>query len=556
MNDIEYHLFEELRGGRLTRRQFIARATVLGLTFSTAGTILAACGGKAASPSSSPTSGPVKRGGAATVAVLVPAQQVDPVTMYSTGAIVTAQAAGEYLAFPNPDYSLTPRLATSWGPVGGSVGTWEFKIRQGVKWHDGSLMTVDDVVATFALLTNPKIGSAALSSFSGVLSEGGAEKVDEETVRFTLDRPYADFPYLVTPFTYNAIILPKGYKIGSFGKGGIGTGPFILKEYVTGQEARLVANPNYWGSGLPYLDTLVIKYYQDVPSQVLALEGGAVDVMDDTPFEGSQALLANPSIAVLPNPSSEYRTIQMRTDMKPFDDVRVRQAVAYALNRPQILQSVLGGRGQLGNDHAFAPIYPDAPKQGEIPQRAQDYAMAKKLLGEAGYPNGLTVTLTTEQFNEIPTYAQVVKEMCKPAGITVNLNVEPQSAYYGSGSNQPWLLVPFGITDWAARGTASQTIDPAYLSRSVPNKTLSNAGAAWNSAHWSNPQFDALMKQFEAEVDSQRRHQLAVQAATIQRDQVPDVIAYWIEQLRTTRKNVHGIAPGVYAFDPRAMWQS
>jgi peptide/nickel transport system substrate-binding protein len=170
--------------------------------------------------------------------------------------------------------------------------------------------------------------------------------------------------------------------------------------------------------------------------------------------------------------------------------------------------------------------------------------------------SNLTVTLTTEQFLEIPQYAQYVKQMAAQAGITVNLDVQPQSKFYGTGSNQPWLQVPFGITDWGARGTAGQTIDPAYLCRSVPKPDLSNAGA-WNSAHWCNQDFDHLVEQFEAEADEQKRKDLAKQAATIQQEDTPDVIAYWIKELRATRKNLHGLAAGpTFHLDARQVWKS
>ena len=554
MDDLESHLVEEVRAGRMTRAELIKRASIAGLALPAVSALLAACGGGGTSSSSGTTTGTAgtaKRGGTAKVSATVPAQDVDPVTMYNQGAIVTAQGAGEYLAYPNPDFTLDPRLATSWKSVG-TPKTWEFKLRQGVQWHDGKPFTADDVVYTMDLLTNPKSGSAALSAFAGILSRGNVEKVDAQTVQFHLDRVYADFPYLVSPFNYNSIILPKGYEIGSFTKGGIGTGAFMLQKYSAKSQAVYVKNPNYWDKTLPYLDGLVVKYYDDNPPQVLALQAGAIDVMDEVPYQGSQALFSDPNVAVLANPSSQYRTLQMRADQTPFSSKQVRQAVAYSLNRQQLIQGLFNGFAQLGNDHGFAPIFPDSPTAADVPQREQNYNMAKQLLSQAGQSN-LSVTLTTEQYLEIPQYAQLIQQMCKPAGIDVKLNVEPQATFYGSGNNQPWLQVPFGITDWASRGTPSQTIDPAYLCRSVPNKNLSNAGA-WNSAHWCDPQFDKLMAQFEAEVDHQKRKQLAIQAAKIQQDGTPDVIAYWIKEFRATRKNVHGIAPGNFAFDPRAMW--
>ncbi len=553
MKDLEYHLYEEARAGRMTRQQVLVRGSVLGISASVLGTILAACGSSASDNSTSAGSsgGAIKRGGTGIFGITSPASDVDPVTMFNTGAIMTTQLACDYLVFPDAQYALQPKLATKW-ESGSTPDTWTFTIRQGVKWHDGSAFTNDDIVASFDRMLDPKIGSAALSAFSGVLSRGSVESTAPDTIVFHLDRPYADFPYLVSAFNYNSVILPKNYQIGDFTKGGVGTGPFILKTFSKDQGVTYTKNPHYWEKGKPYLDAATIKYFSDTPPIVLALQGGAINAFPQVPYQGSQALFSDSNITVTETPSSEYRTLQMRVDQEPFNDKNARLAVAYALDRPGLVSGLFNGKAQLGNDHAFAPIYPGSPTTDQVPQRVQDVDKAKSLL------NGKTinVTLTSEQFLEIPEYAQFVKQMCAPVGINVKLDTQPQSQFYGTGANQPWLQVPFGITDWGARGTAGQTIDPAYLCRSVPNKTLSNSGG-WNSAHWCDPAFDKLVEQFEGEVDQQKRIATAVSAAKIQQAEVPDVIAYWIKELRATRNNVHGLPVGpTFHLDASAMWLS
>jgi peptide/nickel transport system substrate-binding protein len=558
LKDHEYHLYEEARAGRMNRQQLLVRASVLGVSASALSAILAACGSSASSSSSTATSGTSagapKVGGKGVFGITSPASDVDPVTMYNTGAIMTTQLACDYLVFPDPTYKLQPRLATKW-EAGATPDTWTFTLRPNVKWHDGSAFSVHDVVASFDRITDPKIGSAALSAFAGVLSKGHVEAKDPQTVVFHLDRPYADFPYLVSSFNYNAVILPKNYQVGDFSKGGVGTGPFILKTFSKDTGATYVKNPNYWQQGLPYLDSVEVKYYSDTPPIVLALQGGAIDVFPQVPYQGSQALFSNSGITVMETPSSEYRTLQMRVDQAPFQDKGLRQAVAYALDRNGLIQGLFDGKAQLGNDHAFAPIYPGSPTTAQVPQRVQNIDKAKSLVQASG-SSSVNVTLTTEQFLEIPQYAQFIKQMCAPAGLNVNLDVQPQSQFYGTGANQPWLQVPFGITDWGARGTAGQTIDPAYLCRSVPKPDLSNSGA-WNSAHWCNKQFDSFVEKFEGEVDQQKRLSYAIEAAKIQQDEVPDVIAYWIKELRAVKNNVHGLAAGpTFHLDARAMWLS
>jgi peptide/nickel transport system substrate-binding protein len=544
--DYADHLVEEVRAGRMSRRDLIRRASVAGFSFTAVGTLLAACGGdgdSSASKGTPATGGQPRRGGTARIGVIVPGSDVDPVTMFSSGSTLTAQISGEYLCYPKADLTLEPKLATKWQSKDPKV--WTFTIRQGVKWHDGSPLTVDDVVATFDRLTDPKTESSALSTYQGILDKGATEKVDEETVRFNLSRPFVDFPYLVSGFSTQSIILPKNYELGTFTKGGIGTGPYVMKQYTPKQGASFVRNPSYWNKELPYLDGIELKYFPDTAPAVLAIQGGEIDVFPDAPFQGSQPLLSDANVTVLENPSSQYRSFHMRVDTAPFDDKRVRQAVAYCLDRPALIEGLFGGRGEIGADHAFAPIFPPSPGDA-VAARTQDHARAKQLLADAGHPDGLSISLTTEQYVEIPQYALLIQEQCKPAGIDVKLKILEQAAYYGDGDDQPWLSVPVGISDWGARGTASQVIAPAY-----------SCDGIWNSAHWCNKDFERLVHEFDAEIDEAKRKSVAAEAAKVQAEEVPAVVAYWVKELRAVRKNVHGLANGPAGrIDPSRMWLS
>jgi len=547
MSTDEYQLIDEVLSGTMSRRDLIKRLLAAGLSTSAVAGLLYETGlggeAEAASVAEERYLAP-KRGGTARFATVVPATDVDPVTMYNEGAIFTTEMSCEYLCYPRPNFTLAPKLATSWH-ASKIPNVWTFNLRQGVKWHDGSAFTADDVVATFKRLADPANQSAgALAAFKTVFS-GDVRKVNSHTVQFHLERPYDDFPYLVSAFNYNALVLPKNYKVGDFVKGKVGTGPFVLTKYTPKVGATYVKNTHYWAKGLPYLNGTEMKYYADQTAIVLALQAGAIDAYLDMPYQGSQAVFGNSSIKVLSNTSSAYREFHMRVDQKPFNDKRVRQAVALSLDRKAIIQGLWHGFAAMGNDHGFAPIYPiSALANKQIAQRKQNYTQAKKLLAQAGYARGFSATLTTENFLEIPQYAVIVQQQLKGAGIDVKLNVEDQNTYYGAGANQPWLDVPFGIVDWAARGAASQTIDAAYL-----------CGAVWNSAHWCNKKYGSLVNQSDRVVNALQREKIALQAAKIQYDEVPAVITYWIKELRGTRKNVHGLAAGPASLvDPSGVW--
>ena len=328
----------------------------------------------------------------------------ESVTASNAGEVFTFQPSLEYLCYPREDWTLDPRLATAW-KADPDPKTWVFAIRQGVKWHDGSPFTTDDVVATFERLLNPQVGSSAGSVYHGVLSFGNVEKVSETDVRFHLDKPFVDFPYLVSGFAYQSAILPKNYEMGSFTKGGVGTGPFVLKEYVPHQSATYVANQQYWAEGMPYLDGLKVLYFAEEAATVMAMQAGDIDIYPVVPLKGGEPILKNPNFTILRHASADYRSIHMRVDKPPFTDKRVRQAVAYCIDREALVKSLFNGGADIANDHSFAPVYVDTQlANSEVPQRRQDYAKAKELLAAAGMPS-VDVTLTTGQYLEMPQYA-------------------------------------------------------------------------------------------------------------------------------------------------------
>lgn len=547
-NDYADHLVAEVRCGRMSRRELIRRGSVYGLSFSAIGALLAACGGNPSkgADTSQRTVGPGKekpfrKGGTARLGVVTPPGAMDPITDNDDGTTYTVMVACEYLCFPRPDLSLEPKLATAWKP-GSSVKEWTFTLRSNVLWHDGSKLTADDVVASFDRYSDPKGVASALSSFDGILSKGNIERVDDLTVRFHLDRPYADFPYLVCALNYATPVLPKNYTPGDYRKGGVGTGAYVLRSYKAQRSAHFVRNDRYWG-GSPHLDAVEITYYSEPAPMVLAMQGGREDLLPLISYKDSQNLRGRRGVQVFESPSSSYRPAHMRVDTAPFDDKRVRQAIALSVDRQALVTALLGGSAQIGNDHAFAPVFPTSPAAGAVAQRKLDVGQAKKLLAAAGHGNGLSITLTTLQYQDIPQLAVLLKQQLAKANVDLSLKVLTSTAYFGSGNNQPWLEVPMGIIYWASRGTPSQLIEPAYLSRGV-----------WNSAHWKSSQFDQLMASFDGESDEAKRKQTATKAAQLMHDETPALIPYWLKEIRAVNNGLQGVPPGpAVVLDPSGM---
>ena len=397
---VENHLIDGLLAGRVDRREFLRHGSVLGLSLPFLGGV-AGLVGMGAMPRAARAATP---GGVLRMAQSVPAGTLDPVRIADNGGIVTLSQVAEYLCFSRPDLVLQPMLAESWSPnADGSV--WVFKLRQGVKFHNGATMTADDVVASINRLADPANGSNALSAFSGVLSAGATRKLDDHSVEFTLDAPNGNFPYYLSSDNYNAVILPAA-EGASFEENWIATGPYRYESYTPQVGAAFVRFDGYWGPSA-LADRIEIAYYNDIQPQILALQGGEVDIIQQAPVLQSVALLNDPSVQILANPSTAHQQVHMRTDMDPFRDPRVRRAVALCLDRPALVQGLMKGKAEVGNDSPFASVYPSTDRS--VPQREKNIAEAKALMQAAGMAGGFDVTLTTEDYLEIPQYAVLIQ---------------------------------------------------------------------------------------------------------------------------------------------------
>ncbi len=374
-------------------------------------------------------------------------------TVADQGGLDMLGQTGEYLVLSNQTLTLKPVLATSWS-ANSTADVWTFKIRQGVKFHNGAPLTADDVVYSFKLQTGT--GAAALSAFAGVLKPAGVVKVDDFTVAFHLEAPNGNFPYLVSSDNYNTIIIPNKYSPASWQSSFLGTGPFVLGSYTPKVGATFTRNASYWGTkALP--SQTQFTFYDTQPPSILALTGGTIDVLGQFSVTGGEALLGG-NYNIIKLKSSAHRELSMRNDQAPFTDPRVRQAIALSLNRPQIVTALFKGLADLGNDSPFAPIFPST--NTSIPQRVENISKAKSLLAAAGHPSGFSTQLVTESIQEIPEFAQIVAQSAAQIGVKINLNVELQSKYYGN--------YEFGTSDWLD-GTMS-LVD--YGHRGVPNVFL------------------------------------------------------------------------------------
>ncbi|HET6618372.1 MAG TPA: ABC transporter substrate-binding protein [Dongiaceae bacterium] len=521
----ENHLIDGLVAGRVSRREFMRHGSVLGLSLPLLGSV-AAVVGYAVTPRVARAGTP---GGTIRIAQNVPAAAIDPVKIADGGGITVLSQVAETLVLSGADLTAQPVLAESWSPnKDGTV--WTFKLRKGVKFHNGQEMKADDVVASIDRLADPDNGSNALSALTGVLSKGGTRKVDDYTVEFHLDAANGNFPYCVSTDNYNAVILPADYK-GDFEQTMIGTGPFKLEKYTPKVGASFVRYDEYWG-GKPLPDRVELSFYTDYQPQILALQSGQIDIIEQIPVLQGVGLLNDPNVDIISTPSTAHQQVHMRTDLDPFKDKRVRRAIALCLDRPKLVQGLMKGRAQIGNDSPFAAAYPSTDPN--VKQREKNIAEAKQLMEAAGMKNGFETTLTTEKYLEIPEYAVLIQNAVKEIGGKIKVNVLDQGAYYGDAvyGKSPWLDSDMGITDYGHRG--------------VPNVFLAaplRSDGTWNSAHFKNAEYDTLVSGYVAALDLDSQRAVAGKIQKLLLDETPVLFTYFYDFLTATKKGATGVQP-------------
>jgi peptide/nickel transport system substrate-binding protein len=535
--EIANHIIDEFAAGRLSRRDFIRRGTVVGISVPLLGSILAACGssGTSSAPSGGSSSAAGQAGAVIKAGIVTPTAAINPVTVADQGGLDMLAQTGEYLCLSTQTLTLKPVLAIGWSP-NSKADVWTFHLRHGVKFHNGQPMTADDVVYTYQLQTNPAGKSNALSAFGGVLVPSGVKKVDDFTVEFHLLAPNGNFPYLTSSDNYNMIILPKGYNPAKWESTFIGTGPFKLGSYTPKSGATFTRNEAYWGTMAKPSQTQ-FTFYDTQNPMVLALTGGTIDVVGQFAVSGAEELLTG-SYNIIKLKSSAHRQLSMRNDQAPFTDPRVRQAIALTLNRPQIVQALFKGYADVGNDSPFAPVFPST--NTTVAQRTENVSQAKSLLSAAGHGSGFSTQLVTENFVEIPQYAQIVAESAKAIGVNISLKVESSTQYYGKATfgNSDWLDATMSLVDYGHR-----SVPNVFLTAPLQTTNAKAGTGPWNAAHFSNAEYDKLVTQYIATADLSTQKTLAGQIETLLLAQTPVIFGYFYNYLTATAKGVSGVYP-------------
>jgi peptide/nickel transport system substrate-binding protein len=513
------------RQGRCTRREFLRTATLLGMSLASASAFLAACATpepteaptKAAAtqpPTKAPTEAPTE----APTATPVPAgpKRGGTLTMGTRVMGIDHPAVIQYLTRTDRNNVSHPYLLEKW-EASDDLKTWTLHLRKNVTWTTGEPFNADDVVFTMKEWLNPDVGSSVLGLMS-YLQPTGIEKTDDHTVVLHLDSPQIGVPEHL--YHYPAPVLDHRTFEGDWLKNPVGTGPFTVEEWSVGERVVLKARKEgYWkmgedGKPLPYLDEMIfVDMGEEETADVSALKGGQIDYYYPL-VTGFQALKDDPNVAIEPIATSMTRVLRMRVDMEPWTDVRVRNAVKLCQDREKILKLAYFGQGITGPDCHVSPVHPEFCPMDPTPY---DPEKAKALLAEAGYPDGLDVTITVASgWGDVVSYAETLKQDAEPAGLRITINAIPVSAYW-----DVWTEADFAITPWTHRPLAVMVLPLAY--------TCDKEGTPvpWNESRWCDEEFDELLTKAMGTLDVEERRKIMCDIQRIQVERGPIGIPYW-----------------------------
>ena len=540
-------LQEQLRTGDIDRREFLRTVTLLGVTASAAYAMVGRLTGQPLVPGVQAAG---KMGGNLRCSMRVQ-PMTDPATFDWGEKSNQARHILEYLTITGRDNITRPYLAEAW-EASEDLRTWTLKLRQGVRWSNGDMFNADDVVYNITRWLDPRVGSSNLGLFDAMvtatetghrgpdgqpilsksMTTGAVEKLDDHTVRLHLNRPVLAIPENL--YHYPCAIVHRRFDdMGAdLSKHPIGTGAYTLKDFVVGEKCVLVKRSakDYWGPEA-YLDTITYIDHGDDPSAHLAaLASKQVDMVHEVGVETLPGVERLPHVVLQEVVTAQTGVARMQVTQKPFDNVRVRQAIQRCMDQRRLLELAHRGKGEPAEHHHVAPSQPD---YATLPPPKQDHAHARQLLAQAGYPNGLALTIALGAADAWHIAAmQAFKEMCAPAGITLNLHVMPGPSYW-----EVWDKVPFGFTSWTHRPLGVMTLELGYRS-SVP----------WNETRYANPAFDKALDLAAATLDvTERRQHMAVVQKILQNDAV---IAqpFWRSIFSATTRQVQGYAthPSLY----------
>ena len=478
-----------------------------------------------------------KRGGVLKISVNTRTASLNPLQVSGPSEYLAADLLFSGLLRMGSDMKPQPDLALDYSSDPAAT-VFTFRLRPNVTFHDGTPFTSADVVATYRAILDPKTVSPAKAALGSLQT---IDAVDPLTVRFNCAKSFADFPVAVSHANARIVSAAALGDLGGMATKANGTGPFKQDVFDSTRLLRVVRNPAYFIPDLPYLDAVELPLFPDLTAEVQNLLSGTTDVMFDVQQADYKRIAAAPGVVGQRIKSGRFVNVVMRMDTKPFNDVRVRNALAMAIDRDTLVDLVLEGLGQSAGDNVISPQY---QYFSQTPAPVYDPDGAKKLLAEAGYPNGLKVPLICSNRPAIRSSVGVaMKEMTRPAGFDIDVQTIPHDTYLAN----VWMKGNFYVGYWGMQATA----DAAFT-------LLFTSNAAFADTAWNNAAFDGLVAQGAATQDDAERRAIYAKAEALMVQDKPSLIPFFQDVLSANRDRVKGwtVSPLQRSFFVERVWMS
>jgi len=416
---------------------------------------------------------------------------------------------------------LVPELAESW-EVDPTAKNWVFNIRKGVTFHNGKELTAEDVIWSL----NLHRGADTKSAGKALLADIAEMKADgSHRVAIALANAYVDLAYIMSDYRF--IIVPaESADLGA----GIGTGPYKIAEFMPGEHVLGLRNENYWKAGRAHADAVDLLAINDVTARTAGLQTGEIHLIERVDLKTLELLKQSPDIQIFRTAGYAHRSFCMLCDTGPYDNLDVRLALKYAIDREEILTKILRGYGRIGNDQPIATT--DPMYAADIPQRGYDPDKAKFHWKKGGYDGAVTLHTSEAAFAEAVDAAVLYKEHAARCGIQIEVQREPADGYW----SDVWRKKPFVVASWGGRPTANIMLTTAYKS-----------DAAYNDTHWVRPAFDQLLVAARGELDMAKRRQMYHDMQLMIHEDGGALIPMFYDYIDAARADVQGYEPGNFA---------
>ncbi len=414
---------------------------------------------------------------------------------------------------------LVGELAESW-EASADAKTWTFNLRQGVTFHNGKPFGADDVIESLQMHVAEGAKSAAKPIVASITE---MKKMGDHQVQFTLAAGNADFPFLLSD--YHILMYPAGM-IDEAIASGIGTGLYKVESFDPGVRTVMSRVDSHYKDGKAgWFDSVEVVAINDASARMNALMTGQIDAANRVDFKTEALLKANPNVEIFEVTGNQHFTFPMLTNQAPYDDVNVRKALKYAVNRQEMVDKILQGHGKVGNDHPIGPA--NQYFAADLPQLEYDADKAKFYMQQAGL-DSLNVQLSASDaaFSGAVDAAQLYQASAGSAGINIEVVQEPADGYWSN----VWLKKPWCACYWSGRATEDWMFSTAYES-----------GVPWNDTSWENARFQELLLMGRAELDSGKRRDIYTEMQMIMSEEGGTIVPMYANYVdANSTKLAHG----------------